>query len=572
MMTQRTLSFASLAVLLLAFTGPAAAQSLPAPAPAARATLAALPAIDAAALEAGIRTLSSDAFEGRLPGTVGEERTVQWLVEQFTGMGLQPGNTDGTYLQKVPLAGITPSPAEPLTFTRAGTATSLRWREDYVAFTSRVVDEVAISGTDVLFVGYGVQAPEFAWDDYKRADVTGKLLVMLVNDPPVTNPRDLSKLDDAVFGGRAMTYYGRWTYKYEIGAQLGAAGVLIVHETEPAGYPWGVVKGFSDERFTLRTPDRNMGQLPIEGWLSLDAARALFARAGQDFDALKQRAATRAFAPVPLGTTAGVRIANRLREVDSTNVIARLDGADAQRRGEYVVYTAHWDHLGVGEAVNGDRIYNGAVDNATGTAGLVEIARAFTKLAQRPPRSIVFLAVTAEEQGLRGAQYYTEHPVYPLEKTLANVNMDALNVYGRTTDFTVVGYGASDLDDLARELAAEQGRTLRSDPEPQRGGYYRSDHFNFAKAGVPAFYGKGGDTFVDKPDGYATRVRDEYLAVRYHKPQDEVLPTWDLSGLREDLTLLFGLGVRVAGAETWPEWKPGNEFRARREKSLSGTR
>jgi Zn-dependent M28 family amino/carboxypeptidase len=563
-MSHRARSLAALVAVTLALAGSVSAQPASAPAPGgAPATLASLPPIDGARLESGIRTLASDAFEGRLPGTAGEERTVQWLVGQFRDMGLQPGNADGTFLQKVPLAGITPSPAEPLSFTTAGTRTSLRWREDYVAFTSRVVDRIAIADTEVVFVGYGVRAPEFDWDDYKGADVKGKLLVVLVNDPPVPDPRDPAKLDEAVFGGRAMTYYGRWTYKYDIGARLGAAGVLIVHETEPAGYPWGVVKGFSDERFTLRTPDGNRDRMPIEGWLSLEAARALLARAGQDFDALKARAATRGFAPVPLGTTAGVALANRLREVDSTNVVARLDGADAQRRGEFVVYTAHWDHLGVGEAVNGDRIYNGAVDNATGTAGLVEIARAFTKLPQPPARSLVFLAVTAEEQGLLGAQYYTEHPIYPLEKTLANINMDALNVYGRTTDFTVVGYGASDLDDLARELAAEQDRTLRPDPEPQRGGYYRSDHFNFARAGVPAFYGKGGDSFVDKPEGYAKRVRDEYLAERYHKPQDEVLPTWDLRGLREDLTLLFGLGVRVAGAETWPQWKPGNEFRTK---------
>jgi Zn-dependent M28 family amino/carboxypeptidase len=560
-----------LALALLASTlaaGVGFAQTLPPPAEPPP-ILAALPPIDAASLEAGIRTLASDAFEGRLPGTVGEERTVEWLTAQFRAMGLRPGNLDGTYVQRVPLAGITPAPDRPLTFTRDGSDVQLRWREDYVAFTSRVTGRSAIEEAPVVFVGYGVQAPEFAWDDYKGADLAGKLLVMLVNDPQVTDPRDSSRLDEAVFGGRAMTYYGRWTYKYDVGARLRAAGVLIVHETEPAGYPWGVVRGFADERFTLRSADRNAGRLPVEGWLSLEAARALFTRAGQDFDALKARAATRTFSPVPLGTSASVALTNRLREVDSTNVVARLEGAEPQRRDEHVVYIAHWDHLGVGEPVNGDRIYNGAVDNATGTAGLVEIARSFTRLPTRPDRSIVFLAVTAEEQGLLGAQYYTEHPIYPLERALAAINMDALNVHGRTKDFTAVGYGASDLDDLAGDLAAEQGRVLRPDPEPQRGGYYRSDHFNFAKAGVPAFYGKGGDTYRDKPDGYAKRVRDEYLASRYHKPQDEVLPTWDLSGLREDLTLLFGLGVRVANATRWPEWKPGNEFRVIREKRLS---
>jgi len=527
-----------------------------------------LPDIDAARLLPGITTLASDAFEGRLPGTKGEEATVAWLVEQFTTMGLKPGNTDGTFLQAVPLVGATPRATRPLTFTQGGAATPLRWRDDYVAWTPRALERVALDASDLVFVGYGVEAPEFDWDDYKGLDVAGKTLVMLVNDPPVTDPANPARLDPGVFGGRAMTYYGRWTYKYEIGAAKKAAAVLIVHEAGPAGYPWGVVQGFGDERFSLRTPGKDENRLAIEGWITLETARALFAKAGHDYDALKKRAATRDFSPVPLGASAAVAIESTLREVDSRNVVARLDGSDPKLRDEYVVYTSHWDHLGVGQPVDGDRIYNGAVDNATGTVGLVEIARAFTKLPVAPRRSILFLAVTAEEQGLRGSEYYATHPIHPLEKTLANINIDAMNVHGRTKDLTVVGYGASDLDDVARQVAGEQGRALQPEAEPEKGSYYRSDHFNFARQGVPAFYGKGGDQFVGKPADHGKRTRDAYSEKRYHKPQDEVQPDWDLGGMAEDLKLLLGVGYRVAQGDTWPQWKPGNEFKAKRDEML----
>jgi Zn-dependent M28 family amino/carboxypeptidase len=531
--------------------------------------LKALPAIDPAAVLAHVKILASDAFEGRAPGTPGEEKTVAYLVETFKKLGLKPGNPDGTYVQKVPLVGITPA-AAPLTITGgtgAGPA-KLAWRDDVVAWTKRVTDEVKVDASELVFVGYGVQAPEYGWDDYKGVDVAGKTLVMLVNDPPVPDPASPSALDPKVFGGRAMTYYGRWTYKYEIGMKHKAAAVLIVHETGPAGYPFAVVQGKTGEQFTFVTPGNSMDRAAIEGWITLDAAKALFSRAGQDFDRLKAQAATRAFRPVPLGLTASMTIRNTLRRIESQNVVARLEGSDPAVRDEHVVFTAHWDHFGIGEPIDGDKIYNGAKDNATGTAALLETARAFTRLPKPPRRSILFLSVTAEEQGLLGSEYYAAQPLYPLAKTLADINMDALNVSGRTRDLVIIGLGASQLDDYARAAAKEQGRTLKPDAEPEKGFYYRSDHFNFAKVGVPALNTDEGVDFVGKPASFGAEVRERYTNDRYHKPSDEVTPDWDLSGLAEDVQLLFAVGYRVAQADAYPAWSPGNEFKAIRDAQL----
>jgi Zn-dependent M28 family amino/carboxypeptidase len=391
---------------------------------------------------------------------------------------------------------------------------------------------------------------------------------MLVNDPPVRDPSNPGELDAKTFGGRAMTYYGRWTYKYEIGAQKGAAGVLLIHETEPAGYPFDVVQSKVAEQFDLVTPDKNMGRVSIEGWITLDQGRHLLKMAGKDFDTLKRQAATRDFKPVPLDVRASMSLRNKLRTVDSKNVIAKLEGRDPKLKDEYVIYTAHWDHLGVGPAVNGDTIYNGAKDNASGTAGIIEIAHAFTRLAARPKRSILFLSVTAEEQGLLGSQYYSVTPLYPLSKTLANINLDGLNVHGRTKDLTLIGYGASDLDDYARDAAGEQGRVIRGDAEPEKGFYYRSDHFNFAKMGVPALDPDEGIEYIGKPAEFGEKVRNDYTEHDYHKPTDVVKPDWDLSGTREDLKVFFAVGYRVADADKYPEWRPGSEFKAIRDASL----
>jgi Zn-dependent M28 family amino/carboxypeptidase len=523
-----------------------------------------LPNVDMNQVMGHIKTLSSDEFEGRAPGTKGETLTVADLIDQFKKMGLKPGNTDGTYVQKVPLVGITPSPA-PLVIASGSKQLTLKWKDDVVAWTKHVAESASIDKSDIVFVGYGVVAPEFSWDDYKGVDVKGKTLVMLVNDPPVPDPARPGELDPKVFGGRAMTYYGRWTYKYEIGAMKGAAGVLIVHETGPAGYGFNVVQGKTAEQFDLVTPDKNMGRPQIEGWITLDKAREVFALGGQDFDALKKQAATREFRPVPLGVTASMTIRNTLRTIESQNVMARLEGADPALKNEYVVYTAHWDHFGK----TAEGIFHGAVDNASGTAGLLEVARAFTKANPPPRRSLLFMSVTAEEQGLLGSQYYAVTPVYPLAKTVAAINMDGLNVHGRTKDITLVGYGASELDDYVAAAAAEQGRTVHGDAEPEKGFYYRSDHFNFAKLGVPALDPDEGVEFVGKPAGYGQKVRDDYTSNRYHTPNDVITPEWDLSGAAEDLKLLLAVGYRIAQADKFPEWRPGNEFKAIRDKQLS---
>jgi Zn-dependent M28 family amino/carboxypeptidase len=523
----------------------------------------AAPPIDGGAILAHVKILASDEFEGRAPGTKGEDLTVKYLVDEFQKLRLKPGNTDGTYIQKVPLVGITPDPSMALTFKKGAQAETLKFKDDFVAWTKHVVDSASLEDSELVFVGYGVEAPEFKWDDYKGVDLKGKTMVVLINDPPLP--------DSKQFGGKAMTYYGRWTYKFETGAKKGARGIIIVHETEPAGYPFGVIQSASGERFDLATPDKNMWRASVEGWISLDRAKQLFTMAGQDFDALKARAATREFNPVPLGVTASVQIKNTLRTLDSRNVAAKLEGSDPKLKDEYVVYTAHWDHLGIGPDVKGDKIYNGAQDNASGTATLIEIARAFTKAAPPPKRSILFLAVTAEEQGLLGSQYYSVAPIYPLAKTLANINMDSLGMRGRTKDIVVIGMGASDLDDYLKAAAAEQGRTLKPDAEPEKGFYYRSDHFNFAKQGVPALYTDEGVDFVDRPAGYGMQMREKYTKEDYHAPSDEVKPDWDPSGAAEDAQLFFLVGYRVANAAKYPEWKPGNEFRAVREKQLKGT-
>jgi Zn-dependent M28 family amino/carboxypeptidase len=524
------------------------------------------PDIDATRMLNHIKVLASDDFQGRKPGTPGEDKTVAYLETAFKNIGLKPGHADGTYIQKVPMVGITPE-ATPLVFEKAGQKLELKYRDDYVGWSKRVTETVGLDTSDVIFAGYGVQAPEFTWDDFKGVDVKGKTLVVLINDPPVTGPD--GKLDPKTFGGNAMTYYGRWTYKFEKGAELGAAGVLIVHETGPAGYGFNVVQGNVGEKLDLVTPDRNMGRSAVEGWITYEKARELFKLGGQDLDALKKAAVSRDFKPVPLGVTATVQLKNTFRKIDSRNVIAKLEGSDPKLRDEYVIYTAHWDHFGIGAPKNGDAIYNGASDNASGCAAVLEIANAFAHTQPAPKRSILFLMVTAEEQGLLGSQYYSVMPAYPLNKTVAVINIDGVNTLGRTKDVVLVGKGASDLDDYTIEAAKEQGRVVVPDAEPEKGFYYRSDHFNFAKQGVPALDPNDGVDFIGKPAGWGMKMREKFTAEDYHQPSDEVKPDWDLSGAVEDSTLFYTVGLRVANAAKFPEWKPGNEFRAIREKSLS---
>ncbi len=536
--------------------------------PAGPKTLADFPNVSTDAILADIKKLASDEFEGRAPGSKGETLTVQYLSDEFKKAGLEPGNPDGTWVQKVPLVAIQGTPS-PLVVQKGGTKKTFKVIDDFIAFSKQVADEVKIENSELVFVGYGVQAPEYNWDDFKGVDVKGKTIIVLVNDPPVPDPKDAKELDAKTFGGKAMTYYGRWTYKFEKAAELGAAGVLIVHETYPAGYPWTVVQGMAAERFNLAAPDKNLGRSKVEGWMTMDAAVALLKMAGQDYQKLKALAATPGFKAVPLGVTATLSVKQTMRTVDSQNVIGKLAGADPVLKDDYVIYTAHWDHFGHCAAKDGDDICNGALDNASGVATITEIARKMKTLQPAPKRTMLFLSVTAEEQGLLGSEYYGNFPLYPLEKTLGVINIDGINQWGKTSDLVVVGLGASDLDDYAAAAAKEQNRTLKPDAEPEKGFYYRSDHFNFAKKGVPAFDPDAGVDYVGKPADYSQKKRDEYTNHDYHKPSDQIKADWDLAGAADDAKLFLAMGYRVAQAAKYPEWKSGNEFRSIREAALS---
>jgi Zn-dependent M28 family amino/carboxypeptidase len=522
-------------------------------------------------LRAHIAELSSDRYEGRGPGTPGEQLTVDYLRGRFEALGLQPGNPDGSWVQEVPLVGIRSTPS--VAFVHGEERIALACPAECVAFSRRLAPQgqsaldVDVKVDEVLFVGYGIEAPQYKWDDYKDVDVRGKLLVMLVNDPPVPDPRDPAALDENVFGGKAMTLYGRWTYKYEIAAKKQAAGVLLVHEDGPAGYPFGVVQAsWGRENFELAEPSDpgSPRRAAVEGWIRNDKAKELFKAAGLDLEQLKAAAAKRDFRPVPLKDfKAELHVHNEQHELRSRNVIARLPGRDPARRGECIVYTAHWDHLGTDPTLpEEDKIYHGAVDNASGVAGLLEIAALFADpKSSPPPRSILFLATTAEEKGLLGARWYVEHPLYPLEQTLCNINIDGLNPFGRTRDLVSIGLGQTSLDATLEELVLRKGRVLRGDSEPEKGYYYRSDHYEFASHGVPAVYADSGEELIGAPYGEGRRRREEYTRMRYHKPADRLDEEWNLEGAAEDVELLYELGREVARSDSWPAWRPSSEFR-----------
>lgn len=511
-----------------------------------------------------IQVLASDSFEGRGPASPGEEKTIDYLRSVFEEYGLEPGN-GGSFFQEVPLVAITASPNATLSVSGAGTSSRYRYGDDFMAWTLRVVERSELRNSEMVFVGYGVVAPEYGWNDYDGLDVAGKTVVMLVNDPGFATG------DTALFNGRAMTYYGRWTYKFEEAARQGAAGALIVHETEPAAYPWDVVRSsWSGPQFGLVSPDDNMSRAAVEGWITVETARRIFAQAGKSYDEVKEQAAQPGFRAEPLGLEASVTLQNSLERSLSHNVLGVLPGTD--RADEYVVYMAHWDHFGRDTTLEGDQIYNGALDNATGTAGLIELAQAFASLERRPRRSILFLAVAAEEQGLLGSQHYATNPVFPLEKTVAAINMDGLNILGPMRDVTVVGYGNSGLDDYLADAAATQDRVLRPDPEPEKGFYYRSDHFSFAKQGVPALYADAGIDHVEYGEEWTLARRDEYTKQHYHKPSDEYDPSWDLSGAVDDLRLLFRVGYRLANESSFPNWREGTEFKALRDSMMARSR
>src|SRR6476659_3069958 len=524
----------------------------------------ALEAITPDGLLAHIKILASDEFEGRSPGTKGEDLSVKYITDQFKKIGLKPGNPDGTYTQEVPLAGITSEPR--MSFVVGDKTMDLKSSDDFVASSARLQAEIKIEKSSLVFVGYGVVAPEYGWDDYKNVDVKGKTLLMLIGDPAVPDPKDPSKLDDKMFKGKAMTYYGRWTYKYEIAAQKGAAAAIIIHETEPAAYPWQVVKSsWGKENCELDNPNKNVDAVSARSWITLDVAKKLLGDCGQDFEALKKSAITKDFRHVVLNAKANIEIKQQIRSFKSHNVIGKLEGSDLKLNGEYVIYTAHWDHLGRHPELQGDQIFNGAIDNASGVASVIELAGAFSKLNPLPKRSVLFMATTAEEAGLLGAKFYAEHALYPLEKTLADINMDGLSLWGKTRDIEDISFGNSDLDDMLAAATTKQGRVMNPNSQPEKGGFYRADNFEFSKVGLPSLYTGAGREVVGKPPGFGQQKKDEYVAKHYHQPSDEVNPEWDLSGAVEDLRLLFEVGYEVANGDKFPEWKPGTEFKAKRD-------
>ncbi len=515
---------------------------------------------------AHIKTLASDEFEGRAPGSKGEELSIKYISDQFKQAGLKPGNPDGTYFQELPLAGIKSEPAA--SFLVNGNTMQLKYPDDYVASSARLQEEIKVDNSEVVFVGYGIVAPEYGWDDYKGVDVRGKTILMLINDPPIPDSHDPSKLDETMFKGKAMTYYGRWTYKYEIAAEKGAAAAVIIHETEAAAYPYSVVKtSWSKENFELDAPDKNAGAVSVRSWITLDVAKKLLGDCGQDFDALKKAAVNKDFQPVTLSAKASFDIKQQVRSFKSHNVIGKLEGGDAKLRDEFVIFSAHWDHLGKHPEMEGDQIFNGAVDNASGVAAGISLARASTKLNPPPKRTLLFLATTAEEAGLLGAKWYALHPLYPLNKTLADINIDSMNVWGKTRDVDDTSYGMSNLDDMLARRAQAQGRACIPNPRAEKGSIYRADNFEFAKVGVPALYiGKNEHLLARAPD--APLRSDEFDLKDYHQVSDEVKPDWDLSGAVQDVQLLFEVGYEIANGKTWPEWKPGNEFKPKRDAML----
>jgi Zn-dependent M28 family amino/carboxypeptidase len=517
------------------------------------------PPISLATLTTATQILSADDFEGRAPTTAGEEKTVKFVSQKFQQAGLQPGN-NGSWFQEVPLVETMAAPTA-LTVTGGTAPITFTYRTDFVANSYQVQPRVELKDSELVFVGYGINAPERGWNDYAGVDVRGKTVVILVNDPD-WQEQDL----EGRFNGRAMTYYGRWTYKYEEAARQGAAGALIVHDTEPAAYGWNVVQSsWTGPQYNMDDPANHMDQSKVIGWLTNDAARRLLANSGQDLDALSAAAKQPGFKPVPLNQRASVSLTNQIKRQASKNVIGILPGA--KRPNEYVIYTAHWDHLGRCDAdPSGDDICNGAYDNATGTAGLIALAEAHAKMGN-PDRTLVFLAVTAEESGLLGSKFYGENPVYPLARTVGGINMDGLNIFGNTRDFVVVGKGKSELENYLKRATDQRGLELKNEPSPQAGIYYRSDHFSLARVGIPMLYAEGGEDLVNGGVARGKALSDEYRAQRYHQPSDEYDSSWDWSGAMRDLEIYYQIGRELAMGTDWPNWNAGDEFRAIRDRS-----
>jgi Zn-dependent M28 family amino/carboxypeptidase len=509
--------------------------------------------------------LSSDAFEGRAPATPGEEKTIAHLIAAFQKAGLQPGN-NGSWTQDVPVVEMETDPSATLTLrdTKNAAPLSLTYGKDMVVWTKRQVQSIGLNNSDVVFVGYGVNAPEWNWNDYAGLDVRGKTVVILVNDPGFASG------DATLFNGKAMTYYGRWTYKFEEAARQGASAALIVHETTAASYPWAVVtSSWTGGQVDIDYPDKGLARVAVEGWITTDAARQMMARGGRDFDALKAAANVRGFKPVSLGLNASIILSNKIRTSKSRNVVGVLPGASKPE--EHFLYTAHWDHLGRCPAdETGDDICNGALDNASGTAGLIALAQAFGSQKKKPARSLMFVAFTAEESGLLGSQWFAQNPSAPRHKMVGGINMDGLSMFGRTENVVVIGGGKSELEPLLVKYAKKQKRVVEPEEKPEAGSFYRSDHFPLAKVGVPMLYADGGNRLRGKAADAGKKLAEDYTAKRYHKPSDEFSESMDFKAAAEDIDLFYRIGNDVANSSAWPNWYPTAEFRAARDASLAG--
>jgi Zn-dependent M28 family amino/carboxypeptidase len=491
-------------------------------------------------------------------GTRGGELAAEYIASQFAVAGAEPAGDKGTYFQAVPMVGAETQPAATLSAEAGGKSASFRWLDDFVGVTQRQQPDVQLDA-EAVFVGHGIVAPEFQWDDFKGVDVKGKVLILFTNEPPSDDP--------AFFGGKALTYFGRWTYKYEEAARMGAAAVFILHTTPTAGYGYEVVRnswGKEDPQLRLEPGQPALG---FAGWLTNDAGNRLLQLAGKNVDELLAAANSRDFRPIPLGIRIRGNMPTKLRQIESRNVAAVIPGSDPQLKSQIVMYTAHWDHLGIGPAVNGDTIYNGAVDNATGCAILIEMAHAWAGLKQKPRRSALFLAVTAEEAGLRGSEYYGEHPIYPLGKTALDLNVDAVYPFGATKDLSVSGAERTTVWPTVEEVARRMNVEIQPESHPEQGHYYRSDHFSLARFGVPAFSISLGSQFYGKPADFGEKIFQEYNEKHYHQPSDEYHDDWNFAGMEEIVRFGFLAGTTVANQDRLPTWKPGDEFLPARVKS-----
>jgi len=551
-----------LALVLLALP----AASRPAPSSVTAAEKAAAAAITQEAIRAHTKFLASDLLEGRAPSTRGDRLALEYVSTEMEAMGLEPAAPGGGWIQKVPLVAITSKVPDNLTFTGAGgKQLDLHYRKDFIVFAGVQKRDASVDGAEVVFVGYGIVAPEYGWDDYKDVDVSGKVLLMMNNDP---------ESDPNLFAGKTRLWYGRWDYKYEIAAKKGAVGAIIIHTTPSAGYDWNVVQSsWSGERYEL--PDEGAPRVTLKAWTTDEASKKLAALGGQDLDRMRRAAERKDFRPVPLGVRLSFALQSSLRNVESGNALGRLRGSDPALSKQIVLYTAHHDHFGrkdEGSKPGEDTIYNGARDNASGVAAMLTVARAFTRLPKPPRRTVVFASVTAEEQGLLGSEYLAKHLPVSAGDIAANINIDEVNIWGRTRDVSAIGLGKSSLDRTIQEILAMQGRKAKPDPFPDKGHFYRSDQFNLAKIGVPAAFFDSGTDFIGKPAGWGEKQIDHYEKVDYHQPSDEYRPSWNLSGAVEDVELDFYLGLKVANADAMPTWNKGDEFEGVRQKALAARR